>query len=94
MGGSITEWFNALMQTQNLLLALTGVIPGSNHVSGKFYNVPRLCSNGARSREATNISFQATETKFPVAQPGTLAFSAVFTLAGRKIKRYILVLAC
>ena len=35
--------------------------------------LPRLCSNGARSPEATNIWFRANEKNYPVAQPGTLA---------------------
>ena len=46
---------------------------------------PRLWSNGARSPEATNIQLRATEKKFPVVRPGTLASGAVFSQAGRKI---------
>ena len=33
----------------------------------------RLCSNGARSPEATNIWFRANEKNYPVARLGTLA---------------------
>ena len=34
----------------------------------------RLCSNGARSPEATNIGLRASEKNYLVARPGTLAY--------------------
>ena len=40
----------------------------------KFIGKTRLCSNGARSPEATNIWFRASEKNYPVARPGTLAY--------------------
>ena len=40
----------------------------------KLVFTPRLCSNGARSPEATNIWFRASEKNYPVARPGTLAY--------------------
>ena len=39
-----------------------------------FVDLSRLCSNSARSPEATNIRFRASEKNYPVARPGTLAY--------------------